>query len=155
MPFHRLYYHITWVTSGRQPMIVPQIVKAVYAAIRDKAESLRAKVFAIGGTEDHVHLAVSLPPTIALSDFVASVKGASAYHINHVPGGEHRIQWQRGYGVLSFSCDHLSRVVQYVNSQTQHHAEKKLWPSLEDSGEDRQEKQMKVRESRTEYDPFA
>jgi len=136
-------------------MIVPQIAKAVYSAIWDKAESLQAKVFGIGGIEDHVHLAISLPPTVALADFIAGVKGASAYHINHVPGGEHRIQWQRGYGALSFSRDHLDRVVQYINSQRLHHAEKRLWPSLEDTGEDRPGKQTMLREARAEYDPFA
>ena len=155
MPYHRLYYHIVWATSGRQPMIVPDVVKVVYSAIWDKAESLQAKVFAIGGIEDHVHLAVGLPPTIAIADFVAGIKGASAYHINHTPGGDHRIKWQRGYGVLSFSRDHLDRVVQYINGQKDHHSKEKLWASLEDYGGDGAQERMIVRETQAEYDPFA
>ena len=135
-------------------MIVQEIEGAVYKAIGDKAKSLGGKVLAIGGIEDHVHLAGSVPPTIALANFVSQVKGASAYHINHVPEGEHRLAWQRGYGVLSFSRDHLDRVVKYIKGQKAHHKGGKLWPSLEECGEETAKKPMTVKEDRTEYDPF-
>ena len=155
MPFHRLYYHIVWTTSGRERMIVLEIEKAVHKAIRDKAESLHAKVFAIGGVEDHVHAAITVPPTLALADFIGGLKGASAYHINHVPNSSHRLEWQRGYGVLSFSHDHLDRVVRYIKNQKEHHAAGKLLASLEECSDDDGSKPSMVRETRAEYDPFA
>ena len=155
MPFERLYCHIVWATSHRDPTIVQEIEAAVYKAIGDKAKLLGGKVFAVGGAQDHVHMAGSIPPTIALSNFVSQVKGASAYHINHVPEGKNRLCWQRGYGVLSFSRDQLDRVVNYIKGQKEHHKDGKLWPSLEECGEEAAKKPMMVKEDRAEYDPFA
>lgn len=155
MPFHRLYYHIVWATFRRTPMIVEGIRPHVFKAITDKCDSLGATVLAIGGVDDHMHLAVSLPPVIAVSEFIGGVKGASAYHVNHFPDSEHRLEWQRGYGALSFGRDHLDRVIAYINNQQDHHGAGRLWGSLEECGEDDDRKPMVVREGHAEYDPFS
>lgn len=134
-------------------MIVPEIEQAVYRSIRGKLESLGARVFAIGGVEDHVHVAFSGPPTVAISDLVGEVKGASSHHVNHLPDSPFRIKWSRGYGVLSFNRDHFERVVAYIRNQKEHHADTRLWGSLENYGDDSDKPEM-VREEHAEYDPF-
>jgi putative transposase len=154
MPFHRLYYHFVWTTSRRAPLITDEIRSLVYQAITEKAQGLGAKVLGIGGIDDHVHFAGALPPTIAPSDFIGDVKGASSYRVNHVPGLDVRIEWQRGFGVLTFSRGHLDRILAYINGQQEHHASAKLWGSLEDCGEDDARKPMMVREDHAAYDPF-
>jgi hypothetical protein len=37
----------------------------------------------LGGIEDHIHLVVSIPPTMAIADFVKRIKGSSSHHFNH------------------------------------------------------------------------
>jgi Transposase IS200 like. len=51
---------------------------------------------AIGGIEDHIHLAVSVKPTIVLDDWIGQLKGASSHEMGK------SLQWQKGYGVVSF-----------------------------------------------------
>jgi len=75
---------------------------------------------------------VSIPPSVALSDFVKSLKGSSSHHLNHLPDSEGNFGWQRGYGALSFGKKQLDFVVLYVQDQKCHHREKTgVIPALE------------------------
>lgn len=154
MPFWRLYYHLVWATEGREPMIRPEIEYQVYDIIKSKVAALGGTVHEVGGIEDHIHLAATVPPSISLSKFVGEVKGASAYHVNHLPDSAYRIEWQRGYGAVSFRRDNLDQVTAYVRRQKEHHSSATLWPSLEDCGDGDALKPPLVKEARAEYDPW-
>lgn len=39
----------------------------------------------MSGVEDHIHLVASIPPKLAIADFVKQIKGSSADHLNHSP----------------------------------------------------------------------
>ena len=153
MPFFRLFYHIVWSTSGRQPMITPEIESTAHEAIRRKVAALDGRTYAIDGTEDHVHLGASIPPTISISKFVGEVKGASSYHINHQSDSPAHIEWARGFGVVSFRRDNLDIVVGYIRGQKEHHRSGKLWATLEDCGEE-EDLPSHVREDVSVYDPW-
>jgi putative transposase len=57
--------HITWHTKGNLPLIVPAIEAKLYDFLRKKMlETHEVFVHAIGGIENHVHLTVSVPPTV-------------------------------------------------------------------------------------------
>jgi putative transposase len=75
----------------------------------------------IGGTETHVHLAVSIAPTLLISEFVGQLKGASAHDANQ-KFGHKVVEWQSGYGVVSFGTGDLDWVNAYVRSQKERHA---------------------------------
>lgn len=135
MPFLRLYYHIVWATAGRQPIIHPHIEYQVHESIKDKIRALGGEVFAVNSALDHVHIAATIPPTISISKFIGAIKGASAFHINHLPDNPHTIDWQRGYGILSLRRSNLEQIKEYIKRQKEHHALGKLWPSLEDCDE--------------------
>ena len=88
-------------------------------------------VHAIGGVEDHVHLAVSIPPKIAPAKFIGEVKGNSSHFVNHVLKPDFEFYWQEEYGVLSFGEKNLSAVVRYIQNQKQHHAQGTLIAEME------------------------
>jgi putative transposase len=79
--------------------------------------------------DDHIHMAVSIPPSMAVATAVQRLKGASSRELNEEFGGA--FGWQGEYSVDSFSERHLDRVIAYVENQRRHHAEGKLWPSIE------------------------
>jgi putative transposase len=117
--YWRLFYHFVWSTKNRQPLIGAEFESSLHNVIAAKASKLGAIVHAVGGVEDHAHLAVSVPPSLALSDFISQVKGNSSHFVNHalaVP-----FAWQAEYGVVTFGGKHLDLVVKYVKSQRQHH----------------------------------
>lgn len=90
---------------------------------------------AIGGTEDHVHLAVSIPPKIAPAKFIGDVKGNSSHYVNHVINPDFEFHWQDQYGVFSFGEKNLSAVVKYIQNQKQHHADGTLIAAMEQMNE--------------------
>jgi len=107
----------------------------LYGMIGRKAKELGATVHAIGGTEWHIHLLVSLPPTLTVSTFIGQIKGASSYFVNHVLQPNILFRWQTEYGVVTVDDETLGRVVRYVLGQKEHHAKKTLWQRFEQTGQ--------------------
>ncbi|MEW5828158.1 MAG: IS200/IS605 family transposase [Chloroflexota bacterium] len=131
MPYWKLYYHFIWGTKNRLPLIEPSIEPVLYRAIAAKIKEMDGFVHAIGGTIEHVHVAVSIPPKLALSKFIGDVKGNSSHFINHVVKPGFEFYWQDEYGVLSFGEKNLPAIVRYIHNQKQHHAEGKLIDLME------------------------
>ncbi|MBM3131141.1 MAG: IS200/IS605 family transposase [Chloroflexi bacterium] len=136
MAFWRLFYHITFATKDRAPFITSAIESELHGYLVGKAEALGAIVYAVGGVEEHVHIAASVPPKISIADFVGQIKGAASYHINHLPNRpDFLFDWQRGYGVVSFGQKDLDRVIEYVRNQKEHHRRGDLVAGLERADE--------------------
>ncbi len=131
MPYWRLFYHITWATKHRNLLITPQFAANLHNVIANRASQLGAFVHAVGGIEDHIHLAVSVPPRLALSEFIQQLKGSSSHFANHELGLQDPFAWQAEYGVVSFDGKQLAGIVRYVKEQRQHHLERTTIPILE------------------------
>ena len=123
MTYWRLHYHLIWATFERKPSLTPENEKVFYGVLYQKAKELDLKIHAVGNTEDHVHVVLSIPPKLSLADCVRNLKGASAYAINHKNGNEAEIKWQEGYGALTLGERSLKTVKAYVTRQKEHHQE--------------------------------
>ena len=75
MPYWKLYYHFIWGTKKRLPLIDAALEPELYRAIVAKAKEMGGFVHAIGGTEEHVHLAVSVPPKLRQRNSLVMSKG--------------------------------------------------------------------------------
>ena len=136
MPFLRCYYHIVWATKGREPLITHAVENILFEAVKQKAEALGTAVLAINAISDHIHVAVSMPPTLNIADWMKHVKGASSHDINESqPEALARFRWQGGYGVVTVGPQGLNLVQDYIMHQKEHHAEGTLFKSLEYTGE--------------------
>jgi len=131
MPYWKLYYHFIWGTKNHLPLIDSTIEDELYRAIAAKAKNMDGFVHAIGGIEDHVHLAVSVPPKVAPAKFIGDVKGNSSHYINYVVKPDFEFHWQDEYGLLSFGEKNLSGVIRYIHNQKQHHADRTLIVAME------------------------
>ncbi len=131
MPYYRLFYHIVWGTKNRESLIQTDFETSLHKVIVAKAKELGASVYAVGGIEDHIHLVTTVPPRIALSDFIGQVKGNSSHFVNHELSLTYDFKWQAEYGVVSFGGKQLDMVVKYVKNQRQHHSEGTIIPFLE------------------------
>jgi REP element-mobilizing transposase RayT len=74
-------------------------------------------VRAINGVEDHVHLLIEIPPTLAVARVVSLIKSNSSKWVNETQ----KFAWQNGYGAFSVSASNLAAVTRYINSQAEHH----------------------------------
>jgi putative transposase len=123
MPYWRNYYHITWATQDRLPLILPAFEKQLFSYMVKKASDFEVFVYALNGTQDHVHLVVAIPPKHTVAGIVKSLKGASAHYVNHVICPADHFAWQRGYGCLTVGEKQRTIAEAYVLNQKQHHAE--------------------------------
>lgn len=133
MARHRLgiFLHIVWSTAERVPCIAPEIERRLHRSIQAEVRRMGATVLALGGTEDHVHLLLLLPTTVALADLMQQVKGVSSQVGSALRGEEALFRWQHGYGAFSLSPTHVDAAKTYIRNQKRHHAEDRLWNDWE------------------------
>jgi putative transposase len=131
--YSEIHLHLTWHTVLSRPLLTPEIEQLAYRALKHKiVNTPGAYVHEIGGTETHVHLAVSIAPTITISEFIGQLKGASSHEVNQKLGSARKeLEWQAGYGVVSFGTKDLEWVKAYVRNQKEHHAKGQIYERLE------------------------
>lgn len=131
--YSEINLHIVWRTKHDMPLLTPPVEAFVHHHVKHRLLE-GVIVHAIGGTANHVHVVVTLPPTILVSELIARIKGSSAYEANQKFGATQRLlEWQRGYGVVSFGTRNLHWVKSYVEKQRARHARGKLFERLERS----------------------
>ncbi|MDW8319438.1 MAG: IS200/IS605 family transposase [Anaerolineae bacterium] len=130
MSYHQLFYHVAWATQNREPLLTPEAEPIVYELLRTKAVRLGAAVFALGGWVDHVHMVVSIPPTIAVAKFIGQTKAATSTRFNKGGHGS-LLFWQDGYAAFTFDAKRLPNYIAYVRRQKEHHAQGTTIPLLE------------------------
>lgn len=131
--YSEINLHITWHTKDSLPILTPAVEPFVHRYIKQRLVNEKGLyIHEIGGIETHVHLVVAVPPTIVLSESIGQLKGASAHEANQRLGlRDKTLQWQTGYGVVSFGTGDLEWVKAYIRNQRQHHAEGKTFDRLE------------------------
>ena len=130
-----VFVHLIWATWDRLPLLTDEIAPAVYRAIGAKCETLRTEVIAIGGVEDHIHLLVKLPATIAVADLVKQIKGATSHLANfQIPDGG-SFRWQGSYAAFSVEAERIPTLVKYIANQRTHHLSNTTVPTWESAAQ--------------------
>jgi hypothetical protein len=61
-----------------EPLIVPEIKSELFAYLGGLTRELKGKAYGINSTTDHVHLLISLPPVISISEALRFIKSNSS-----------------------------------------------------------------------------
>ena len=81
--YSEINLHLTWHTKDSLPLLTEQLEPLVHRYVRQKIiNEPGVFVHEIGGTETHVHIAATVPPTLLISEFVGRLKGASSHEVN-------------------------------------------------------------------------
>jgi putative transposase len=122
--YSEINLHITWHTKENGPVLVGDIEQFAHEELRKRiVNTPDVRVHEIGGTDDHVHVAVSVPPTQTPSTWIGQLKGGVAHEVNRrIRLSGKRLQWQSGYGATSFATAQLDYVKAYIRNQRAHHA---------------------------------
>ena len=116
-----LHYHVVFSTKNRQPWIRPDIQPRLWEYLGGIARQNAMKSLQVGGTEDHVHLVLAIPATLAVSKALQLLKGASSKWIHETSPDLAHGQWQDGYAAFTVSKSQLPEVIHYVAHQREHH----------------------------------
>ncbi len=108
--------HCVFSTKQRQNLIPnPEELWRYVAAL---AHAKNIHVLAAGGTENHLHVLILLPQTIALATAMQEIKANSSRWLRETSA---TFQWQEGYGAFSVSQSQQQAVTEYIANQMQHH----------------------------------
>ncbi|MCC6791195.1 MAG: IS200/IS605 family transposase [Thermomicrobiales bacterium] len=139
MPYWSIYFHLVWSTKAREPLLIGNVAVLAERSLRANCRDHKVVVHGLAIQPDHVHLALSIPPSIAVSTLVSRLKGSSSHLIRHAQGGSSPdFAWQAEYGAHSFGAKQLHDVVHYIEHQDERHAMNRLWDKLERWESDRQ-----------------
>jgi REP element-mobilizing transposase RayT len=86
--------------------------------MRAIARNCGVRVPAIGGTDNHVHLLLMIPPANRTADVVRTLKANSSRWMNEIG---HGFAWQDGYAAISVSPSQIPVVARYIENQAEHH----------------------------------
>ncbi len=84
MPLWRLHHHIVWATKNREQLIESSQETNLYNYIKHRSSEFRCLVHAVNGKWDHIHVVVSIPPTIAICEYIRKIKAGSSTFLNKV-----------------------------------------------------------------------
>jgi putative transposase len=124
--YHQLIYHFVWGTKNRLSLISPTVEGRLFPYIGYKCKQLGYELYAINGTQDHLHCLLRLPPTVFVADVAKNLKGASSHYINNESGLNETLYWQDGYAAITIRSNEIPKVVQYIQNQKEHHKNGKL-----------------------------
>ena len=93
----------------------------IFSYIAGIANGIGGTSFAVGGTNDHVHILASLPKTMSVVNFVRTIKSESSKWMKSLDVSYSSFAWQDGYGAFSVSPSVLPKTVKYIKTQAEHH----------------------------------
>ncbi len=138
--FSRNHTHLVFSTKDRRNIIEKVWQPRLWPYFAGICKNNHMVALAVGGTENHVHILLHLPPKLALAKAVLLLKTNSSKWM-----GEHgkAFSWQEGYGAFSVSALNLDQVIRHIENQEAHHRK----TSFED------EFRALLRKHGVEYDP--
>jgi REP element-mobilizing transposase RayT len=129
--FHQLYYHFTWATHSREPLIDRAWRAELLHIVNEEVKTRGGFSLRHNAMPDHAHVLCRLPPTLLIADFVGQVKGATSFRVNKEIRPKFKLQWQEGYGVVSLRKEEIEKVSRYIDRQEEHHRRGNLSELLE------------------------
>lgn len=117
--YSNLLYHVVFSTKNRAHLIVKTIRPELYAYLGALVKELKGIPFIINGVDDHIHMLISLPPSVSPSDAMRFVKSNSSRWMSEKMGTD--FGWQKGFGVFSVSRSGVAAVMGYIRDQEIHH----------------------------------
>lgn len=119
-----LHYHLIFSTKNRIRWIVPDIEQRVWEYLGGIARRHKLTALQVGGTDDHIHALVLAPAIFSPSQIAQFLKGDSSKWIHDEFRRMRSFAWQDGYGAFAVSRSSLPEVIQYIQSQREHHRKK-------------------------------
>ncbi len=109
-----LNYHLIFSTKNRIAIVDNDLLTKLRLLFKKTEEELNIIIHIMNGYQDHIHLLLSVPPKLSLSDTIRRLKGGSSHGISS-------LYWQDGYAIFTVSPSSFNSVFNYIKNQKKHH----------------------------------
>jgi len=114
-------YHIVFIPKYRRKTMYGKVREDVREILKTLCGYKKVEIIEGGVSIDHVHLLLSIPPKLSVSDFMGYLKGKSALMIfdKHPEMGSkfNRHFWARGYYVSTVGYKNEETIKNYIKMQ--------------------------------------
>ena len=118
---YRCQYHIVFAPKYRRKEIYGQLKKDIGQILRKLCEQKGVEILEAEACPDHIHMLVSIPPHISVSQFMGYLKGKSSLmifdrhaNLKYKYGSRHF--WCRGYFVDTVGRNKKA-IAEYIRNQ--------------------------------------
>ena len=126
---HTVYhhrYHLVWITKYRYKVLTGKIGERVRDIISQVSDEMNVKVINGVVSAEHIHLFVSIPPHVTVSNYIQKAKGRSSRKIQQEFPELKKRYWGRhfwGRGYFSSTSGNVTDEIinEYINSHVDAH----------------------------------
>jgi REP element-mobilizing transposase RayT len=119
--YKQIIYQIVFSTKKRKKTLQKEKRKILFRYIWGVLKNKQCHLYRINGVEDHIHIVISLHPSVALADLIKDIKISSSKMIKTEKLFPDFDGWQDGYGAFTYHSDLLNTLIEYVKNQEEHH----------------------------------
>jgi len=110
--------HVVFSTKDRHKIISREFQATMWSYIAGVCKNHGIFVLAVGGSDDHIHLLIQVPPPLSLAKAVLAIKSNSSRWANDQGN---KFAWQEGYAAFSVNSSNVPAVIRYIRNQESHH----------------------------------
>ena len=114
--------HTVFSTKNRESWLSSSLRERLYPYMCGIARGNDLKVLCIGGTDNHVHILLSLNSSTSIAKAIQSIKGGSSRWIHETFPDQKLFSWQEGYGAFSIGISNIAETMKYIENQEEHHS---------------------------------
>ncbi len=113
--------HVIFSTKDRFAFLDRTTRPHLHAYLATVTRNSKCECYRVGGTVDHVHLAIRLSRMTTISSLIEELKTSSSKWLKLQRPELHKFAWQRGYGAFSAGKNELEALLTYISNQEEHH----------------------------------
>ncbi|MGC2323881.1 MAG: transposase [Terriglobales bacterium] len=118
--YTKLLVHCVFSTKERRGLIPQTVQSDLWAYMGGIARTNGFVAVAVGGTENHAHLLMSIPAHLPVAKAMQLIKAGSSRWLREQKGLG-LFAWQEAYGAFAIGASQIARTVAYIQNQPAHH----------------------------------
>ncbi len=120
-----LKVHLVWITKYRYKVLTKEVGRRIRDIIRQVCDANDIQIIEGRVSKDHIHLYVSYPPKLSVSEMVRRMKGRSSKRIQEEFPQLGKRYWGKhfwGIGYAAFSSGHVTddMIKEYLKQHEKH-----------------------------------
>lgn len=119
--YTQILYQIIFSTKNAGDTLVLSESENLYRYIWGILKNKKCTLYRLNGTENHLHIATHVHPSVSVSSLVKDIKVSSSIWLKEQRIFPNFMGWQEGYGAFTYHTNQKDILVNYIKKQREHH----------------------------------
>lgn len=119
--YTQILYQIIFSTKNAGDTLVLSESENLYRYIWGILKNKKCTLYRLNGTENHLHIATHVHPSVSVSSLVKDIKVSSSIWLKEQRIFPNFMGWQEGYSAFTYHTNQKDILVNYIKKQREHH----------------------------------